>query len=385
MAVRTRVKTPPKPPTRRKVKAPEARTKRAHIRRVTLNLIRHAACCPRPLKLAINRLAKLEWDMDALKARDLDTIYAHVDDDLAERAKNEFAADTHSIVDHRGSTWVCELCGHQGCRWEFTLANVKGGTNVQTGSNCIIEYSLSVDGEISATEALKRLRAAIARMKRVEEREIWQEANPTHVANMQRIQDVYDYVTKPIRARSLWGYLKAGWNRRMNPWQKKVKATIKFYRREEFLTAKRTSDLPGLIKQGAEFYTERRTAEDTIDGFVNYWDRLIVGWSAHASDYELGALRYGRKWKMDPDRCGYRVADTVRVLARRTGFHPGRDDDGNAITDPVGGAAVTTTSTTSAPDKAPRTRSARRKASRKRRKAPTAPTKINPVNDDHPF
>jgi hypothetical protein len=379
MAVRSRVRVPPKPPTRRK--APTAsRTQRAHIRRVTLNLVRHAACCPRPLKRVINRLAKIDWDMDALTAKELDTVYAHVDDDLAERAKAEFTADTASIVDHRGNDWTCSLCGHQGCRWEFTLENVAGGTSVKTGSHCIIEYALSVDGEISAEEALKRLRAAISRMKRAEEREKWQEANPCHVADMAMLKDAYEYVRRPINVRSLWSYLKAGWNRRVGPWQKKAKATLKYYNREGFLTQKRTDDLVKLVSSGTVYYNERRHAEDIVDSFCYYWDALLIHWATSASTHELNSLRYARRWKMDPDYPVWQVADTVRVLVNRTGSNPARDDDGNAIIS-APGAKATKSKATEAPAKP--SRSARRKRRGKTTSAPrkSSPTPAKPVDD----
>lgn len=379
--IRPRGKTPPTPPKRGR--RTTTKTDRAHIRRVTLNLIRHALCCPRPLRRVLNKLAKFEWDMDALPAKALDTIYAYVDEELAEKAKAEFTADTSSIVDHRASDWTCELCGHQNCRWEFTLENVAGGQSVKTGSHCIVEYSLSVDGEVSAEEALKRLRAAISRMKRVEECEKWQQAHPDHVEIMDRLKTVYDYVRAPISVRTLWNYLKRGWNSRTNPWQKKAKATLKYYNREGFLTAKRTDDLSGLIAMGEAFYSERSAAQEIVDSFAHYWNTLITEWTGPCSSYELDTLIYARRWLMDPDRPSYQVSNVVRVLERRTGGNPARDEDGNAILS--GSKAKPKSTTTSGPPRRRSERRRRRRKSKARKARPAAPTSTNPVNDDLPF
>ena len=380
---RSRVKNPPKPPTKRRTSRAST-TKRSHIRRVTLNLIRHAACCPRKLKIALNRLARIDWDMDALSAKDLDTIYAYVDDDLAERAKVEFTADTSSIIDHRFTDWTCSLCGHQGCRWEFTLTNISGGSNVQTGSHCIIEYALSVDGEISAEEALKRLRAAISRMKRVEQREQWQQDHADHVATFERLSELYESIRRPISVRALWSHLKPAWNRRVNGWVKKAKGSIKYYNREGFLTEKRTDELPKLLSDGAAFYSERKAAEDTVESFTFYWDTLISAWARDASEYEIDSLRYARRWKMDPDRPSWRVADTVRVLENRTGHNPARDEDGNAILSADKPAKRKTTSAAPSGKRSAR-RKARRSTAKSKPAAKRAKKSTAPVNDDHLF
>ncbi len=252
---------PPPPVKRRRLPAPPVKTKKippmtappcqrtaplaanAHVQRVTLNLIRHAHCCPSDLKSAITTLARCGWDMQTMEKEHRDLlalIYALVDADLADKAKAEFQADTRSIVDHWRDDCDCELCGHRHIRWEFTLRNTRGGSEVKTGSTCIIEYGLNVDGEATAELALAKLRKAINAGKKRATQSQWQEANPDHVAMMAKIREGLYHDQLPVRPG--WPILRhcqSSWVRRVLRLQKAIGPITKYYEANEYLTPKK--------------------------------------------------------------------------------------------------------------------------------------------------
>ncbi len=166
-------------------------TATAHVRRVTLNLIKHSACCPDDLRGTIDKLENLDWQIDALAPIEREYLYATVDGDLADKAKNEFQANTQSLVDHRQSDAQCKLCGHQHIRFEFELVNTAGGTNTMTGSTCIETYGINVDGEGTAAEALRALRGAITKAKRKANCDDWRIEHPQHAVEFSALRAHY--------------------------------------------------------------------------------------------------------------------------------------------------------------------------------------------------
>ena len=250
---------PPPPPKRRDVKVVEVEpvirttetpTDMAHVRRVTLNLVRYAACCPADLRPALERLAASDWRVDALSREDDERIFAYVDADLAGRALAEYVADTESIIDHRAADATCRLCGQQHIRFEFTLRNTAGGRDHRTGSSCIIEYGLNVDGALTAEEARARLNGAITRAMRRAERDAWQEAHPDHAAEMHRLSLAFK-TCLALPDRALYRHLRPDWKRRAAELVKGLKPVVKFYTKEGFLTDLRTEQVYVAFEQGA--------------------------------------------------------------------------------------------------------------------------------------
>ena len=250
-----------------------------HVRRVTLNLIRLSAACPTTLRAVLTPLAtKLDWNFDRLSREDTEMIYALVDGALADAAKAEFSANTDSLIDHRHSDAVCKLCGHQHIRFEFLLENKAGGENVWTGSTCIEEYGLNVDGAATAEDALARLRAAIARAKRKVEREDWQVAYPDH-------EKWIDEIRAAVRARpphldwAHWKFVGEDYKGRWKRMQQWGRAIVKFYDREKFLTEKRTTQAfgaNGVRALYAQLLAEAEKATKTVDERRQFW-RAAVG------------------------------------------------------------------------------------------------------------
>jgi hypothetical protein len=221
----------------------------SHARRVTLNLLRYAACCPVPLRPVLHKLSLAGWQIGKLEKIELETIYAYVDDQIAEKAKGEYVADLSTIVDHcladGLADGVCLLCGHQHTRWEFTLKNTAGGLDHKTGSTCIEEYGLNVDGAATAEEALAMLRGAIAKAKKKAIREDWQKAHPDHVAQFAEFAaqisrlGVYRWLPWQLR-RHIDSYT---WGKQTKAWLMAAKAIAKYYAKEEFLTPSKTEKL----------------------------------------------------------------------------------------------------------------------------------------------
>jgi hypothetical protein len=245
------IKRPPPPPP---PISSVVRGDTSHVQRVTLNLIRLSAACPPELRRVLDTLADddHEWMVDRLPRSDIERVYAYVDGALANRAMAEFTADTNSLIDHRSCDAECRLCGQKHIRFEFLLRNGQGGRDVWTGSTCIEEYGLSVDGETTAEEALKLLRAAIGRAKRKAEREDWQAAHPDHVADFADISRAVS-VVRTTPSYSFKTALPGNWWRTCKDFLRVGKAPLKFYSREEFLTELRTrqvygsGDKPGVL------------------------------------------------------------------------------------------------------------------------------------------
>lgn len=228
----------------------------AHVRRVTLNLIRLAACCPRPLRPILDRLPSLDWDLARLEPVEIETIYTYVDDDLADRARAEFEADTRSIADHRHNPTNCKLCGHHPIRFEFLLRNTAGGRDVLTGSQCIIDYGINVDGSMTEDEALRALRAAIARAKQQAEREDWQAAHPDHGAVMAHLADIRDRLVHATTWH-LHRWLRPGWDERVRRAVASVNRILRSYERRGYLNPRHTEQVFG----GATFAPYRMIKE----------------------------------------------------------------------------------------------------------------------------
>lgn len=289
---RTRRKPPPKrklkpPPRRARKPAPQPTPRLAeadttkHIRRVTLNLIRHANCCPDQLRPALERLEARDWELDALDRRDVELIYAYVTDDLGDRAVAEFEADPTSIIDHRASDATCKLCGHQHIRWEFRLANIQGGSDAWTGSTCITKYGLNVKGAQTAEEALALLQGAIREGIRKAEREAWQDEYPDHADKLRAVREARDWA-KLYRdgPRGVpYKLLGVTWKEPVKELLKKTKAIAKYYEKWGYLTDLRTGQVYGehsVIDEWNRLRSARDRAKKVLDERRAFWDEILT-------------------------------------------------------------------------------------------------------------
>jgi hypothetical protein len=280
-----------------------------HQRRVTLNLLRHAACCPDDLMPILEKLAgPLDWQIDALSRIEKEVLYATVDDALADQAKNEFQANLHSAVDHRSEECLCLLCGHQHIRFEFDLINTQGGRNTKTGSTCIETYGLNVDGEGTAEAARIALHGVINRLKRVAVKEDWQKAHPNHAAEMDRLRALYATLRVNQQPWKLYRHLADGWRRRCMLIVRECRALLQYYDRELFLTEKRTTQFwgaKGTVNQGAlaratSMDAELTTAMGAYDKIVARWQRFLDA-CPNMSGWERRRVMTWRDRGADPD------------------------------------------------------------------------------------
>ena len=227
---------------------------RKHQRRVTLNLIHHSSLGSPELRRALTALAgEHDWDMGAMAAEDLEAIYAEVDDELAAKATDEFIAEPSTIVDHK---WTrtdvkCKLCGHPHIRFEFLLRNVRGGVDVWTGSRCIHEYGLNVEGEESAEAALEAIKRVIATAKRKYDRHIWRQEHPDHEMDIRLMRLGRVRLNRPIDVMQYRG-LKSAWHDRVQTWTKRAEGAVAYYDKHGYLLPGRTDEIYGALQASGD-------------------------------------------------------------------------------------------------------------------------------------
>jgi hypothetical protein len=54
---------------------------------------------------------------------------------------------TGNAVDHEEPCKTCELCGQEGLRYHFEIANAYTDHTLQVGSHCILQFNLAVYDE----------------------------------------------------------------------------------------------------------------------------------------------------------------------------------------------------------------------------------------------
>lgn len=208
----------------------------AHVKRVTLNLIRHSATCPPELRRYLDQLADNSWKLKTLAPAVLEHIYAEVDDDLAYRARSEFQADLETVVDHKYSSshFDCKLCGHNPIRFEFLLRNHRGGQDVWTGSTCIEEYGINVLGAETAEAALAALRRVLAAKRREYQKFEWTGYYPFAGIAIDRLNDDLNQLAEPITA-DVYAGLPAGWFDAVERWVKSTEGLLRLYKKHGYL------------------------------------------------------------------------------------------------------------------------------------------------------
>lgn len=241
----------------------------AHARRVTLNLVRHAASTPADVKAVLNRIHECNYDMTAVTKEDLELVYATVDADLCNSALGEFEVDTKTMRDYGFPYWRtlrdggsiskastpewfdgvhevdCRLCGHKHNRFEFLARNTSGGDDVWMGSTCITKYGLVVDGEATAEAALKALNTAKTASKKAQTMDKWQKEHPDHKATMEALAGALTaceaYV--PYGRYRLLPIYRGEYDNRRHNLSKILRGALKYYQAHGYLTAKRTTDV----------------------------------------------------------------------------------------------------------------------------------------------
>jgi len=260
-----------------------------HQRRVTLNLLRHAACTPKALARVLDKLPGVEWDIHALSSKDQGTLFANVTESLANLARDEFSADLQTIRDlvreprPGNPDAICELCGHPHIRWEFDLLNNAGGRDTKTGSVCIETYGLNVDGYGTQEAALAALKAAVAKAKRKADMQDWQDEHPEHVNDMERLNELRQWLSRnrTLRPYTLYQGVRPRWNDRATILLKTAHVSIKYYRREHFLTPTRTVQVygsgtsTGCLRAIEDMQVEMRRAVAQIDSHRKFWEDLL--------------------------------------------------------------------------------------------------------------
>ena len=312
----------------------------AYVRRVTLNLLRHATCCPEDVRLIVDRLADdLGWDWDKLNRLEHETIFGKVGDPLLAQARDEFDVDLSTIIDHawnRGTGLeghvgedgipFCQLCGHKHVRWEFLARNITRGDNrhertadVWRGSTCIEVYGIRVDGEATAEAALEKLRGAISAAKVKVERRGWQEANPAHREDMRFLRRADWRLATPIpwRERELWPN-RFGYRVSDKVFRREVKATLKYYDKNGFLTEGRTEALDGLRE-----YAKVVLVHEAEVRAICLRDPRKVWWIEFAdrhprmTPYQTKAIDEARAGQYDPTTLGHWMRSMVAEIEKQ--------------------------------------------------------------------
>lgn len=228
----------------------------AHARRVTCNMILNASCCPPELSPILERLRDSDWQFDRLDKSELEHLYGFIDEELCSSVRLEYEVDTRSMRDYVFPTWKtsslpawfegrrevdCRLCGHQHNRYEFLARNNSGGNDIWMGSTCIRKYEIVVDGAATAEAAWEALSKAMSVSKKAQSRQAWREEHPDHAEVMTTIENAVGIASQ----RSSWLYrlLPKGWWQRCKDFNKKYKGADSYYRKNGYLTKKRTEEV----------------------------------------------------------------------------------------------------------------------------------------------
>ncbi len=308
------------PPPSKGAKSSQTRTTTSqHVRRVTLNLIRHAGCCPPELTQILAKLSSDEigWDMRKLDRAENEMIYAMVDEELGKKATAEFEADTDSIIDHRKCDAFCKLCGHQHIRFEFTLRNKAGGRDTQTGSTCIEEYGINVDGEATAEDAIRALRGAISKAKRRADADDWKLDHPSHEADFATLREHRALLAINQHPVGLWSYLKPQWKRRVKKTISALNQAIKYYDKNGMLTPKRTLDvyLPGGLLV-CFMVDELKAAQAKKGGAKGFWVKFIAD-NPTMNSYQRRSVDYLAARAYEPSALYQRNKDLLAEIRRQ--------------------------------------------------------------------
>jgi len=142
---------------------------------------------------AMDVIVASNFDLQRVDTDTLEAVYAHFDEATTAKVLGEYTFRPRhgNIRDLSACIGTCNLCGkgdsrddgdnQDKIRYEFRLTNTAGGSDVWTGSTCIINHHLKVDGAGTSEEARKALQRAFNQHKEEWKREAWRMAYPDHV------------------------------------------------------------------------------------------------------------------------------------------------------------------------------------------------------------
>jgi len=144
------------------------------------------------LRPALEALAAVNFDMERLDNETVETLYAGLDDTFSAKVLAEFSyvSAFGSVRDNGACIAICNLCGkgdsrddganRDHLRYEFKLTNSAGGADVWTGSTCIVNHSLKVQGAGNADEARRILEKSFREHLAMWRIEQWRAEHPDH-------------------------------------------------------------------------------------------------------------------------------------------------------------------------------------------------------------
>ena len=299
-----------------------------HIKRVTLSIIHRSDHCPDDLRETLDALEAARWDLAKLPPRELEVVYAEVDGELAISCRDEWAADPQTVEDRwrdlrEGKDIQCELCGQHFVRWRFDLKHEGDESRIfKVGGDCLEHYKFRVDGEVTAELGLKRLQEAINRAKRKAEMEQWQEAHPTHEADMDLVRWGFNTASRrfPVEE-AVRRHMPLDWDRFYQRRDKtEYAALLKYYEKHSFLTEKRTA----WIYEGALPRIDRiRAAKAAFANAVQkvievrkFWDKVNGEHGAEFGSRERSMVDYYRRGAIDPETI---AASPAAIIAKLRG------------------------------------------------------------------
>lgn len=125
------------------------------------------------MRSALDAVRAKNYDFELVDGSSLERIYARFDDEFAAKVLSEyrFVPERGSCRDNVDNTGICALCGkgdsrddganEDHIRYEFKLTNDAGGEDVWTGSTCIVNHALKVQGAETSDEARRILERAL--------------------------------------------------------------------------------------------------------------------------------------------------------------------------------------------------------------------------------
>lgn len=246
-----------------------------------------------PLMKVFSKLEKNNYDMERLSARDLEHLYAELDEDTTAQICSEyrFYPDFGNIRDLGNCVGHCRLCGkgdsrddggnQDKLRYEFLLTNTAGGQSVWVGSSCILHHGLHVDGAANAEQARAILQKTLSEHIRIWKIEAWKDANPDH----ETIPELWEKVRREPYFRSYpdaffqaYGISDAyAGIRRWRELFRPFRSASRFYERKGFLTESKTSTWRATQKLWREwdlmFSDFREAMNNHVDQRSPYYQR----------------------------------------------------------------------------------------------------------------
>lgn len=205
------------------------------------------------------------YDLSGVPDVVLEATTATLDDDVMKLVQDEFEFIPRmgNIRDHGACIGHCALCGKGNSkqsegetnldklRYDFRLANVRGGTDLWVGADCIVNHALKVKGADTSTEAREILARSLREHIAIWRQEAWRAEHPTHA-------DIPDTYSRIAAAMHEWKYYGRFGSREqdieaLGQTQRalwfalrhaclSMKANARFYERKNFLTECKTDE-----------------------------------------------------------------------------------------------------------------------------------------------